>query len=239
MARLILTFNKQIVKEMPLGGESLTIGRNPDNDIQVDNLAVSSYHARIDKAGMDHILTDLQSTNGTYVNDEKIVTHKLAHGDNIRIGKHVLIFLSSDKEAEAAEEIRAHIGPDQTMVLDTPKQRELMEKARAEKGAPRPVQQTGVLSFLDGSSESEIELTKKLTRIGKSENCEIRLSGLMMAPTAATISKRPAGYTITFMGGLSKLKVNGKVVKDSVLLKDFDTIELGSHRLQFYHKTSE
>jgi hypothetical protein len=61
----------------------------------------------------------------------------------------------------------------------------------------------------------------------------------MMAPTAATISKRPAGYTISYMGGMAKLKINGKVVKDSVLLKDFDTIELGAYKFQFYHKTPD
>jgi pSer/pThr/pTyr-binding forkhead associated (FHA) protein len=239
MARLILTFNKQVVKELPFDKGSLTLGRNPDNDIHVDNLAVSSYHARIDKAGSDFILTDLQSTNGTYGNDEKVVSRKLKHGDNIQVGKHVIIFLSSDKDMEAAEQMPGRIDVDKTMILDTPKQRELMAKARAQKGVPPPVEKLGVLSFLDGSSESEIELNKKLTRLGKSENCEIRLSGLMMAPTAATISKRPAGYTISFMGGMTKLKVNGKVVKDSVVLKDFDTIELGSYKFQFYNKTSQ
>ena len=71
MARLILMFNKQVIEEYALMEESITIGRNEDNTISVDNLAVSGYHARIDKAGDDYILTDLQSTNGTFVNDEK------------------------------------------------------------------------------------------------------------------------------------------------------------------------
>jgi pSer/pThr/pTyr-binding forkhead associated (FHA) protein len=86
MARLILMFNKQVVKEYPLDREGVTIGRNEDNTIVVDNLAVSGYHARIDLAGKDHILTDLQSTNGTFVNDKKVVSHKLSHGDNIIVG---------------------------------------------------------------------------------------------------------------------------------------------------------
>jgi hypothetical protein len=59
---------------------------------------------------------------------------------------------------------------------------------------------------------------------------------VFMGSTAATISKRPSGYTITFTGGRTKLKVNGEVVKDSVTLKDFDTIELGSHKFQFFQK---
>jgi hypothetical protein len=59
---------------------------------------------------------------------------------------------------------------------------------------------------------------------------------MFMAPIAATISRRPSGYTITFTGGVTKLKVNGKVVQDSVPLKDFDTIEIGSYKSQFYHQ---
>jgi hypothetical protein len=57
-----------------------------------------------------------------------------------------------------------------------------------------------------------------------------------MGSTAATITRRPSGYVITFTGGMTKLKVNGKVVKDNVKLNDFDTIELGSYKFQFYQK---
>jgi len=81
-----------------------------------------------------------------------------------------------------------------------------------------------------------VELTKKLTRIGKAENAEVRLSGLFMGATAATISKRPSGYTISYTGGMTKLKVNGQVVKESIPLKDFDTVEIGSYKFQFYQK---
>ena len=98
MARLILMFNNQVVKEYPLMKESITIGRNEDNTITVDNLAVSGYHARIDAAGKDFILTDLQSTNGTFVNDKKVISHKLVHGDNIIIGKHLILFVGEGKE---------------------------------------------------------------------------------------------------------------------------------------------
>jgi hypothetical protein len=93
-----------------------------------------------------------------------------------------------------------------------------------------------VISFIDDSGLGEIELSKKLTKIGKAETSEIRLSGLLMGATAATLSRRPSGYAISFAGGMTKLKVNGAVVKDSVPLNDFDTIELGSYKFQFYQK---
>jgi hypothetical protein len=62
---------------------------------------------------------------------------------------------------------------------------------------------------------------------------------MLMGTTAATISRRPSGYVISFAGGMTKLKVNGKVVKESLPLHDFDTIELGSYRFQFYQKEKE
>ena len=240
MARLILTFNKQVIKEFPFAKDGMTIGRKPENYIQIDNLAVSSFHARIDKTGSDFILTDLQSTNGTFIKDKKIVTHKLKHGDNVVIGKHVLLFLASEKGAVEKAVESEPMDMDKTMMLDTAKQREMLAKAQSTVGAkPAAAEKIGVLSFLEGAMEGEIELVKKLTRVGKSENSEVRLSGLMMGATAATISKRPSGYTISFAGGMTKVKVNGQVVKESVPLKDFDTIEIGSHKCQFYMKDAK
>ncbi len=236
MARLILLFNKQVVKEYPLEKESVTIGRNDDNVINIDNLAVSGYHARIDSAGSDFILTDLQSTNGTFVNDKKIVSHKLSHGDNVIVGKHVILFVGTGKEAE----IQSHdkkMDLDRTMMLDTAKQKELLSKQQGTSTAVKESQKIGVISFIEGSDLGEIELTKKLTKIGKADTSEIKLSGLFMPATAATISRRPSGYVITSMGG--KLKVNGENVKDNVPLKEFDTIEIGKIKFQFYHKGAE
>lgn len=236
MAKLILTFNKQVIREYAFDKDSITIGRNEENTIVIDNLAVSGFHARIDKAGSDLLLTDLQSTNGTFVNEAKIASHKLANADNIVIGKHVIIFLASDSHVMAAEEAKPNLPLDRTVVLDTAKQRELLAKQRVAPAAPKAPEKIGVLTFIDGSGLGDLELTKRLTKLGKAETSEVKLSGFLMAPTAATISRRPSGYAISFTGGMAKLKVNGKVVKDSVLLKDFDTIELGSHKFQFYQK---
>ncbi|MFC1883709.1 FHA domain-containing protein [Thermodesulfobacteriota bacterium] len=237
MARLILTFNKQVINQCPFGKKGgITIGRKPANDIQIDNLAVSGHHARIDKAGSDYILTDLQSTNGTFVNDKKIVSHNLKHGDVIHIGKHSLVFVASDDQVleettlERSEEI------EKTMILDTVRQREMLSHQDTPPLGSKMPGIMGVLSFIDNSDLGEIELEKKLTRIGKGDNCEVKLGGVMIGTTAATISKRPSGYTITFMGGMAKLKINGHIIKESYPLRDFDTIELGSYKFQFYQR---
>ncbi|MBW2027743.1 MAG: FHA domain-containing protein [Deltaproteobacteria bacterium] len=233
MTKLILTFNKQVIKEFPFREDSMTIGRHRDNDIVIDNLAVSSYHAKIDKVGPEYILTDLQSTNGTFVNEEKISVRKLSHGDNILIGKHSIIFVSAGKKDEPG------LDAEKTMLLETARQKELLSKQEIHPLKPKGPGRIGAVNFVDGSGLGEIELTKKLTKIGKADTSEIKLSGIFLGGTAATISRRPSGYTISFTGGMTKLKVNGKVVKGSAELKEFDTIELGSYKFQFYLKDLE
>ena len=233
MARLILMFNKQVIKEYPLLKDSITIGRNEDNTITIDNLAVSGYHARIDIAGPNFIVTDLQSTNGIFVNDKKVVSHKLSHGDNVMVGKHVILFVGVEKAQEEGQKMDM----DKTMMLDTAKQKELLAKQQAAPQAGKAAEKIGVIEAIDGSEIGEIELTKKLIKIGKADTSEIKLSGLFMPATVATISRRPSGYIITYTAG--KLKINGEVVKESVQLKDFDTIEVGSYKLQFYEKDVE
>ena len=236
MAKLILTFNKQVIKEYPFAKDSITMGRQEDNTIVIDNLAVSGYHAKIDKLGGEYILTDLQSTNGTFVNDQKVVSHRLSHGDNIVIGKHVILFVATEKEKIEVEGKDKKLPLDKTMLLDTAKQRELLAKQKVAPSTAKIPEKVGVISFIDDSGLGEIELSKKLTKIGKAETSEIKLSGILMGATAATISRRPSGYAISYAGGMTKLKVNGAVVKDSVSLNDFDTIEIGSYKFQFYQK---
>lgn len=231
MARVILVFNKKVIKEYPFTKERIAIGRDEANDIVIDNLAVSSLHARIDKAGETYIITDLQSTSGTFVNDNQITSHKLQHKDKIIIGKHLLFFaLSKEEQAKAKK-----ADPDKTMILDTSKQKELLAK-NTDKEVKK--EKIGVINFIDGSGEGEIQLIKKLTKIGKADTSEIRLGGFRMPATAATISHRPNGYAITPTGEI-KVKVNGQVIKESYFLKDFDTIEIKSYKFQFYTQGSE
>ena len=68
MAKLILSLDGQVLREVPLDKERVTIGRKPHNDIPIENLAVSGEHACIVTILNDSFLEDLGSTNGTLVN---------------------------------------------------------------------------------------------------------------------------------------------------------------------------
>src|SRR6202171_6270082 len=88
MAKLSLMFENRLVKEVPIGSRPVGIGRSPDNDLPVDNLAVSNYHARVYVEAGRLVVEDLDSLNGTFVNDMRVERATLHDGDSIWIGKH-------------------------------------------------------------------------------------------------------------------------------------------------------
>ncbi len=94
MAKLILSLDGTVMKEVPLDKERLTIGRRPSNDLQIDNLAVSGEHALIVTILNDSFLEDLGSTNGTLVNGVPIKKHILQHNDVVEIGKYKLKYVA-------------------------------------------------------------------------------------------------------------------------------------------------
>ena len=115
MARIILEHRGQVIKDFALHRGSLTVGRRNDNTVVLSDPQVSGYHARIDKKGSDYLLTDLQSTNGTVVNNRRVLSHRLSHGDRITIGKHALLFIGTEKAKIDAE--LEKIPLDQTVII--------------------------------------------------------------------------------------------------------------------------
>ena len=94
MAKLILSMDGLVLKEINLTKERTTIGRKPHNDIQIDNLAVSGEHAVIVTILQDSFLEDLGSTNGTVVNGQSIKKHFLQNNDIIELGKYKLKYVN-------------------------------------------------------------------------------------------------------------------------------------------------
>ena len=99
-ASLILSLNSSVLGEFPLSKERITLGRKSENDIQVDNLAVSGRHAAIITILSDSFLEDLDSTNGTFVNGKLVKKHALKNGDIISIGKHELKYVNDEASTE-------------------------------------------------------------------------------------------------------------------------------------------
>ncbi len=234
MPILHLKFKEKTIEEYLLEkGGSVTMGRGDNNDITIDNLAVSTQHAKIDSVGEGFFLTDLQSKNGSFVNEQLVTSHYLQNGDIITIGKHTLLF--SYGEGEELPDASSS-AMEQTMVMDTKQQREMLSKSTP-KAKPKVSKKKspGVLSYLQGG-QGEIPLTKKIIKLGKDPSCDIVVTGFLVGKTAATISLRPKGYYFSYVSGFSKPKINDEAVNDTVILKEFDTIEIGSAKLQLILK---
>jgi pSer/pThr/pTyr-binding forkhead associated (FHA) protein len=86
--------------EVPLTGDEWTIGRASSNNLALDYLKTSRSHARLERKGSDFILRDLQSTNGTYIHDERIEQRALKNGDTFRIGPTRIVFKSGFAQEE-------------------------------------------------------------------------------------------------------------------------------------------
>jgi len=225
MPTLSVSFKNVKQEEHPLfGSQSWTIGRRDSNDFVIDNIAVSSVHARIDKVEQGYLLTDLNSKNGTMVGGKMVSSHWLKNGDVITVGKHQLIFGLTEED----EPIADSGAMDQTMVLDTSSFREMLETNLPEEKKP-------MLSFVTGGN-GELELTKWITRLGTDKANDIRVKGFFVGKFAATINRQDRGFQLRRIKGLSLPRVNGRKIKDRVMLKDFDTIELGRTKLDFYFK---
>ena len=253
MAKLILSMDGLVLKEINLTKERTTIGRKPHNDIQIDNLAVSGEHAVIVTILEDSFLEDLGSTNGTVVNGQPIKKHFLQNNDIIELGKYKLKYVT---EASAGQAQVADF--EKTMILRPGASKAVtagaaqavpvapavaasgaknfgdtaaMQGTAAQGPASRPSaaapQKAAALQLLSGpNAGKELDLTKPLTTLGK--------PGVQVA----VITRRPQGFFITHVEGASFPVVNGKPLDAQAhSLNDHDVIDLAGVKMEFFFKT--
>jgi pSer/pThr/pTyr-binding forkhead associated (FHA) protein len=230
MARLILSLDGQVMAEYNMNKERYTIGRLPDNDIRIDNPAVSGHHSLIINILNDSFLEDLNSTNGTYVNGKLIKKHALQHGDVITCGHHQLRFVEDDTAQQDEFE--------KTMVIQ-PSARPLDKvraavAASAEATATRrtlgngaPAIKKARLQVLSGAfAGRELELTKTLTTLGR--------PGVQVA----AITRRSEGYFLVHVDADTAEnypQVNGAPIGATARkLVDNDVIQLAGVKMGFF-----
>jgi len=102
--KLELKFKDKVLKNIETEKPEIIIGRSPNTDIQIDNLAVSNQHIRLIRQKNHYTIEDLDSTNGTYLNDEKITKATLKHNDVITVGKHNLIVHYKEEAKKPTQE---------------------------------------------------------------------------------------------------------------------------------------
>jgi pSer/pThr/pTyr-binding forkhead associated (FHA) protein len=217
-AKIILSLNNKPLGEHLLDAEIVSIGRKPGSDIHIDNLAVSGRHARILVIGGEAFIEDLQSTNGTFINGQKISKQMLKHGDRISIGQHVLTYENESADSGDLEKtvvIRPYaVG----MEGPVPSPSRIQPPATpAQKPAARE-ERPAYLELTSGPNQGKkLALNQAITRLGKP------------GEQVAAIAKRPQGYFIMHLGGdIPPPLLNGaKVGTQATLLKHGDLIVLG------------
>jgi len=251
------------LKNKPLGeyelqkGVSISIGRRDTNDVVIEDPSVSGHHAKIDSLEDRFVLIDLQSKNGSFVNEQMVNSHWLKDEDIITIGGHKLIFRYGDEVQEISGDSDKF---DETQGMNTTQHRRMMEQSNPTKsinvtkfwnksqgrGKLRDLESddpgynteskekepVGALTYLAGGN-GRIELTQKITSIGKDPTSDIVIKGLLINPTAVIITKKADGFYLSNIGGRPKPKINNEPVRKSIILYDEDIIEIGSVRLQF------
>src|SRR5574343_271532 len=234
MAKLILSMDGLVLKEIPLNKARLTIGRKPHNDIQIDNLAISGDHAAVVTILSDSFLEDLNSTNGTLVNGQPIKKHFLRNNDIIELGKYKLKYMA-DLQADAAASDFEKNTAIRSGQLRMPSELQLETAdpmVRASIGLssqpkpPTPMASAAVQLLNGPNAGKELELTKTLTTLGK--------PGFQVA----VIAKRPHGYFITHVEGKQFPSVNGKCLDAQAHpLADHDVIEIAGVKMEFFLRT--
>jgi len=237
MTKIILKFKDKVLKEIPVEKELITIGRKPDNDIEIDNLAVSGHHARIFKMEDWFLVEDLNSLNGTFVNGKMIQESPLKNGDEILIGKHVLKFLSTDVTSSSEPEAVLRKGVvGETMIIDSKVQQEMLAQISKDRSVTGSGEVMGRFTILEGSTDQkEYDLTERMTSIGKESSAKIRLKGFFAPKFAAFVNRSKEGYFINPASG-KELRVNGEVVSGKYRLQDGDIIQVAGVKMHFYLK---
>ena len=239
MAKFILQFNGITIKEIFIDKETMAIGREEDNDIVIDNLAVSGHHARLIQEKGKFFLEDLDGARGTFINGEKIAKHALNEGDCVLIGKHTLVFQT--KEKVKVKVVRPNtIG--ETCIPDAEKSQDFFAKnleQKTEEEKEKEEKLKGIISYiLDDGEIKEVILEKKVTIIGKGEDVDIKIEGFFVGKNALLINKESGAFYVSRGDGKSSPKLNGKKIKGHIRLRDDDFIEVGSHKLRFSIKNS-
>lgn len=243
-AKVMLMFNGERVDEFLLDKESVTIGRRPTSDIYIDNLAVSGNHARILTILDDSYLEDLDSTNGVFVNGQRVKRHALQEGDVVTIGKHELYFFAdteSKRDTGGEDASALHTPP----ILDKPARSDsepgrveldpIIEPSPVEPPLPEPATQAAESAetlvnaklrvLTERGTGKELPLVKAITTVGK--------PGVQVA----AISRRPQGDFIVNVErseGAEAPLVNGAPLGHrSLRLEHQDVIEIAGVKMEY------
>ena len=228
MAKMIVSIDGVVIKDVELTKERTTLGRRPYNDIVIDNLAVSGEHAVVQMLGMDVFIEDLNSTNGCYVNGKAVKKQQLRNGDTIEIGKYQLRFVAHGESDASDAPMVFRTGSNEGSLVGRTSGGSASRPAPLATAAPRagnlPSSEAAIRVLSGAAVGREVALVKVVTTIGK--------PGVAIA----AITKRPHGFMLAHVEGEDMPFVNGAPIgNEAVQLRNGDMVELAGTRMQFTH----
>jgi predicted component of type VI protein secretion system len=241
MAFVQVYFDGELEYEVALQDKVTTIGRGAGCDIVIDNSGVSELHARIRRQGNALVVEDAKSTNGVFVNGQRVHTQYLSYGDEIVVLKHQLRLVAkassslhatgapAAKDAameEAEEEVIAHKNVDKTTLLDVGLLNDALDRLERQREAF--LQLNGVQGM-----RRNYQIKKANFKIGKGRDCDLYTDGWFAPGLAAKIQRRADGYYIEPCSG-GKVRVNGMPSSGEVKLQDGDGLTIRQLAMTFH-----
>jgi len=248
---LVVMLGRTLVGEYRFHSGVITLGRDPLQDVVLDNPSVSRLHCKIrvderadassrsapngarGSARWRAVLEDLNTANGTFVNRREIEHQaELAPGDEIGVGKFSVLFQPSAQRV-ALLEMRARAPRPQPDEVGETCFLSLSQVHRIERD--KAVAQGAHLKVIgaDGRTGRRIPLRGGTTVLGRGGDADVRLRGLLVARRHALIVRRGERYRLVHNSGLRPVWVNGRPVRECTL-KHQDEIRVGGHAFRFF-----
>lgn len=237
MAKLILSMDSLVLKEIPLTKERVSIGRKPHNDIQIDNLAISGDHAVITTLLKDSFIEDLDSTNGTLINGKPIRRHALQPNDVIEMGKYSLKYIADTPKTD-------NIEPDKDQVVVV-----WSNTQNSPQTSPPPFKLSGDthVGYSDNINKEEAIVQDIPLAAIKLLNGQNAGKGMDLAKSRSTLGRAGSqviailrerdGYFLEHVEGHELPMINQqKITNKRYLLKHKDVIEVAGTSMEFYYK---
>lgn len=225
-----LQFKEKEIDHWVFDRPQFRIGRTPDNDIVIDNLAVSRLHAVLEEEKGNYYIRDCDSLNGTLLNNQRVGRAKLEDGDVVCIGKHKIVFRRQGGQAVPVGETIQ--GFDQTMIINAasnvvhvPQENPSLHPKPAKAKAPKLIMKTEY-------GDRIIELRKDCLTIGSDVSSDVVVEGIFIAKRHAEIVRDHNRVILRHVHGLRRVSVSGRPVRE-IELRNNDEIKIANEEFIF------
>jgi pSer/pThr/pTyr-binding forkhead associated (FHA) protein len=230
--QLLVVLGRTLIHEANLRRPTINIGRDARQDLAIDDPSVSRQHCQICFEQGDYILRDLGTSNGTTLNGRASVAEKLLPGDEIGIGRFVVIFCPTKRQREKLEwAVNAVVRPQRPSALTRYLSGHEIDSVRQ---AVRTEREAHLLSVdRAGALGQRVELEADRTTLGRPPASDLPIGGVLVADQHAEIIRRGDRFLIRKLGSWRRVRVNGRAVSE-LELSDGDTIRIAQSTWRFF-----